>query len=259
MPADQLLGSDDPAPFEILTAEATTPILLICDHASRGVPKCLDGLGIPDNILKSHIGWDIGAADVTRHLSEKLQATAVLANYSRLVIDNNRDPGELTSIPAESDGVTIPGNQNITPVEVSSRTQEIFAPYHLAVETELDRLSELGSPPALFSVHSFTPSLQGVERVWDVSVLWNEDGELALRVAGLLRSNDPTLIVGENEPYSGKFVAATLNRHGAPRGILHMVIEIRQDQLEKPEDVLLWSDRLARVLEQILAKDARRA
>ena len=244
----RLLGPGDPPPFEVVAGAASAPMLLICDHASNHVPATLDSLGLSAEPLRAHIGWDIGAAEVTRQLSARFGATAVLAGYSRLVIDNNRDPGDPGSIPPVSDGIAIPGNQDISEADSAARTREIFEPYHAAVSAELDRLTELGPPPMLFSVHSFTPVMDGIERIWDVSVLWNEDDRLALPIAAHLRADDPRLIVGENEPFSGKLLAATLNRHGAPRGLLHMVVEIRQDQLETPAQITTWSDRLAAAL-----------
>lgn len=249
MTDNRLLGPNDPPPFEVLAGDATAPMLLICDHASRRVPAALADLGLSAEILETHIGWDIGAAEVTRQMSARFGATAVLAGYSRLVIDNNRDPGDPSWIPPESDHVPIPGNQDISDGEIAARVSEIFEPYHAAVGAELDRLTESGRAPVLFSVHSFTPVMDGMKRKWDVSVLWNEDDRLATHVADHLRAHDPHLIVGDNEPFSGKLLAATLNRHGAPRGLLHMVVEIRQDQLLSPDQIAIWSDRLARVLE----------
>ena len=75
------------------------PILILCDHAGREVPPALEQLGLSEEALAQHIGWDIGAADVTRHLAKLLDAPAMLNNMSRLVIDPNRRPGTATSIP----------------------------------------------------------------------------------------------------------------------------------------------------------------
>ena len=84
--------------------------MLTCDHASHAVPESLGNLGLDSRDLERHIGWDIGAAEVTRRLAERFDAPAVLSGYSRLVIDCNRKLGSETSILEVSDGTVIPGN-----------------------------------------------------------------------------------------------------------------------------------------------------
>ncbi len=87
----QLLCVEDPPAYELIGGRhAQSPILIVCDHASRVVPKALQGMGIDGQYFEQHIGYDIGAAGVSRMLAEQLNATAVLAGFSRLVIDANR-------------------------------------------------------------------------------------------------------------------------------------------------------------------------
>ncbi len=131
-----LLGPDDPPPFEILHPAGRAPLLIICDHASRAMPRALGRLGLDETLLMRHIGWDIGAAEVTRRLAALLDAPAVLCGYSRLVIDCNRGLGDPTSIPEESDGVAVPGNTGLTPAARVARVDGIFRPYHAAIEAQ---------------------------------------------------------------------------------------------------------------------------
>ena len=121
-----LLGSGDPPPFEVINREGGAHMLLVCDHASSAVPTQLDRLGLPDEAFEKHIACDIGAAAVTRGLAERLDAQAVLAGYSRLVIDVNRPPGHPDSIMPENDGIRIPGNQDLTSVARRQRVRQIF-------------------------------------------------------------------------------------------------------------------------------------
>ena len=145
-----LLGADDPPPFQVVNPSGRARAVLLCDHASWAVPAALDNLGLDHAVLRRHIGWDIGAADVTRELAGLLDATAVLAGYSRLVIDCNRPPGAPGSIPAISDGVAVPGNQALDGEAARSRRDACFTPYHQAVEAAVTRAGEMttGSPPA---------------------------------------------------------------------------------------------------------------
>ncbi|HIM46690.1 MAG TPA: N-formylglutamate amidohydrolase, partial [Alphaproteobacteria bacterium] len=99
-----LIGANDPPPFETLNADGEAALLLICDHASCAVPEALDGLGLDDATRTDHIGWDIGAAEVTRKLSVLLDAPAVLAGYSRLLIDCNRPAAAPDLVPPVADG-----------------------------------------------------------------------------------------------------------------------------------------------------------
>src|SRR5690348_4383152 len=129
-PSAPLLGPFDPSPVELCRADGGAALLLTCDHASAAVPRALADLGLPAAALRQHIAWDIGAAAVTRHLAAALDAPAILAGYSRLVVDCNRDPGDASSIPAVSDGVAVPGNRELTPAARAARLEACFAPYH---------------------------------------------------------------------------------------------------------------------------------
>ena len=55
-----LLAPDEPAPFVILNADATVPILLVCDHASRRIPRSLGTLGLDPVARRCHLAIDIG-------------------------------------------------------------------------------------------------------------------------------------------------------------------------------------------------------
>ena len=249
-----LLGPGDPPVCEIVNHEGTAPLLLICDHASRTIPAALDGLGVDKALLRQHVAWDIGAGDVTRGLSHRLDAPAVLAGYSRLVIDLNRQPGDPESIPQESDGVRIPGNRGLGELDETERVDTFFWPYHHAVNNTLAHLWRRGTPPLLLSIHSFTPSLKGENRYWHIGVLWNRDPRLPKPLIGELRAHD-YLHVGDNEPYSGVDLAYTIDRHAGAAGLPNCAVEIRQDLLEDAAGVESWVDILADAMRIILARE----
>ncbi|MDV7340652.1 N-formylglutamate amidohydrolase [Terasakiella sp. A23] len=248
-----LLGKDDPQPFEIHNAEGDTPLLLICDHASNNVPKALNNMGLTQTELNYHIGWDIGAAGVTRHISDTLNAPAVLCNYSRLVIDCNRQPGDPTSIPEVSDGIGVLANHNLTESDQVQRTEAIFWPYHHAVTEVGAHLWRKGPPPALFSIHSFTPELMSREedRPWHVAVLWKRDARIAAPLIEIL-SRETGLIVGDNTPYSGWDDAYSIDMHGSAPGLPYCAIEIRQDLIGDKEGEAKWGKILSDALAEII-------
>lgn len=249
-----LLGEEDGAPFELLRPDAGSRALLVCDHASNRIPRKLGNLGLAQEVIEDHVGWDIGAADVTRILSQRLDATAVICGYSRLVIDCNRPPGSPGSIPEISDGYLIPGNQALSRAERAQREQEILEAYHGAISREVAGRWVDGLPPALVSIHSFTPALKadGVARPWQICILWGHDG----RIAQPLMENFGQMqgiTVGDNVPYSGRHVAYTVNIHGHAAGLPHVGIEIRQDLIATPEGALQWAGILETALAPILA------
>lgn len=245
-------GAGDPPPYEIIHVGATTPILLICDHASRAIPAALGRLGLEDDAMRRHIAYDIGAAALTRLLAARLDAPAVLCGYSRLVIDCNRPPGDPQSILEVSDGTVIPGNVGLSPAQQEARAEAVHWPYHHAIENAFTRLRRLGPEPILFSVHTFTPSLAGQDRLWDLGVLWHRDPRVAVPLISLLRE-EKDLTVGDNEPYSGLELAYSLDLHGGSSGLANVAIEVRQDHCTTPQELERWADLLAGVLRRIMA------
>lgn len=248
----KILGADDPQPVTVLDAVGEVSVLLICDHASNRVPRRLRDLGLSADVLDRHIAWDVGAAALTRELAGRLGAPAVLAGYSRLVIDCNRQPGDPTSIPETSDDVGIPGNAGLSDGAAEARADEVFWPYHHAITRELARLWRHERPPILIAVHSFTPVMNGRPRPWQVGVLWNRDPRLAVPLLARLRRH-PDLCVGDNEPYSGRELGYTIDTHAAAAGLPHVSIEVRQDLIAADEGVATWGALLGDALAPLLA------
>jgi predicted N-formylglutamate amidohydrolase len=255
VPPAGLLEPDDPPPFEIVHREGSAPLLIICDHASRTVPRALGRLGLSDAELLRHIGWDIGAAEVSRRLAIALDAPLVLAAYSRLVIDCNRGLGDPSSIPEVSDGVVVPGNAGLTPAARVARVTACFQPYHDAIADQLNGFAARGFAPVVFSVHSFTPIMNGIERPWHVGVLWNNDPRVPVPLIAELAAADPRRVVGDNQPYSAREPAGySIRTHAETAGLPHAAIEIRQDLIDTPSGAEYWANAVATALRPILAK-----
>ena len=253
---ERLLGPSDPPAVELFDEHGKAPVLVTCDHASNRVPQILAGLGLSHADLRLHIGWDIGAAGVTRWLAKRLDALAILAGYSRLVVDCNRDVADTTSMPAVSDGVRIPGNEGLSEGTRQQRIAAMFQPYHRAIERALDRFASRRVHPAVLSIHSFTPAMNGMARPWHVGVLWDKDPRIPVPLLAALR-RESGLAVGDNEPYSAREPAGfTVRTHAVGRGLPHVALEIRQDLIADVAGEREWADRLARVLTPILEDPA---
>lgn len=212
-------------------------ILLLCDHASNAVPPDIE-LGIAPELLDLHIAVDIGAGPLTRSLATALDAPAILATVSRLVIDLHREPDHVGLIPHRSDGHLIPGNDS---ADRTARIARFHAPYHRL----LARRIRAQRPRLILSVHSFTPCLEhgGTPRLWEVGVLYNRDTRAAHAAIDFLRAQG--FLTGDNEPYSGRLLNATLNRHAEGNGIPSVALEIRNDLIGHPAGVARWSAALA--------------
>jgi predicted N-formylglutamate amidohydrolase len=255
-PTVPLLGADDAPPFEIVNPGGGAKLLLICDHASRVIPRALGSLGLEESLLMRHIGWDIGAAGVTRRLAALLDCPAVLCGYSRLVIDCNRGLGDATSIPEVSDGIAVPGNAGLTPAARVARVDGIFRPYHAAIAGQLAAFAARGVVPVFFSVHSFTPVMNGFARPWHVGILWDKDPRLPVPLIAELAAADPRRVVGDNEPYSEREepTGYSVRTHAVPAGLPHAGVEIRQDLIDTEAGIVEWADALAAALRPILAR-----
>jgi predicted N-formylglutamate amidohydrolase len=255
VPTAPLLGSDEPSPVELVNADGRSSAVLVCDHASNRVPRRLGSLGLDAVQLADHIGWDPGAADVARRLSDLLDAPLVLSGYSRLVIDCNRPLGHTESIAEQSGGVPVPGNRGLSPWERESRINALFRSYHDAIDRLLDRRTR--RPSLLLSMHSFTPVLNGRPRPWHISVSHWRDRRLAALMLGAV-AHCGEFTVGNNEPYPiDDDVDYTIPVHGEGRGLPSVMIEIRQDGIRTAADAAAWAARLAEAYRIIEAEALR--
>lgn len=219
-------------------------LLIVVDHASNRVPPYLD-LGISPHLLQRHIAWDIGAEALGRALCDRLGCPGLFGGVSRLVIDLHREVDSPALIPVMSDGHIIPGNQALAAADRTARIERFWRPYHAA----LGQLMARHQPSLIVAVHSFTPRLEtadGPSRPWEVGILYNQDDRAArVAIAELQRRG---VVTGDNEPYSGKLLNATMNMHAEGRGIPYLAIEVRNDLLSASGGVERW----AHVLESLL-------
>jgi predicted N-formylglutamate amidohydrolase len=217
-------------PFEILGTPREGGFLIIGDHASNRVPEDID-LGIDLAFLNAHMAWDIGVAEVARLITHDQHFAAYLGAYSRLVVDLNREAHDAAAIPIHSDGLIIPGN-DIGPTEKKAHLERFYKPYH----AHLQQLLSQHRPKLILSLHSFTPALESKPdeaRPWEIGVLYNEQ-EAASKLA-IPFLEGAGYLVGDQLPYSGKLLNATMNRHAEANDIPYIGIEMRQDLSGHPE------------------------
>lgn len=243
-----LLDPDEPSPVTVARSGGRSPILLVCDHAGRRLPRRLGRLGLAEPEFDRHIAWDIGAAGVSRRLSEALDAALVEQLYSRLVIDCNRPPDAESSIPLVSEVTIVPGNRALDGADRQARVDEVFRPYHDAIAAEIERRQSVGHPTVLVAMHSFTPVYKGEARPWRLGTLYGRDARLATALRRLL-VEDGQPAIGDNEPYCvSDETDYTIPVHGERRGLVHVGIEIRQDLVAGDDGQAEWAAILARTL-----------
>jgi predicted N-formylglutamate amidohydrolase len=247
-----IASADGGEAFEIVGGRADAGVLAIADHASRAMPAEFGALGMPERELERHIAYDIGVEPLTRALAAALGCPAVMSRFSRLLIDPNRGDDDPTLVMRLSDGAVVPGNARVDAAQVQARQARFSLPYHRAVAGAIDAMTASGVIPAIVSIHSFTPSMKGRDRPWHVGVLWDSDPRLPVPLLDALRA-DETLVVGDNEPYDGALDGDTMARHAIPRGLAHALIEVRQDLIADRGRAAMWGEKLARVLEPLLA------
>lgn len=228
--------------WNYIKGDAATGMLIIADHASNHVPGDID-LGIAPELLGQHIAIDLGVAEVAAALNQRLGIPAILGGISRLVVDLNREEDAPHIIPTASDGHAIPGNA-ISHEARRARIARFWQPYHTKVSALIDELA----PNLLISLHSFTPRLEtqpDVKRPWEIGILYNNDDRAARIAIPLLEAQG--VLVGDQLPYSGKLLNATMNHHGEGRGIAYLGVEMRQDLINDPAGVERWAGVLAKV------------
>lgn len=246
-----LLTSDnDPYPVTVINEGSTSPLLLVCEHAGRHIPKSLNNLGLNERERAMHIAYDIGAEQVARGIAKRFGCRLVLQEYSRLTIDCNRRFGEPSSIPEVSDSILIPGNKNLDQAEIEQRHNEIFRPFAERC------LAEIARPEIsiTFSIHSFTKQMSdGNTRPWDISFLYRDKHSQGDRISELCKTLWPDLVVGQNEPYfidekTDWFIPVCAESRQIP----HSLIEIRNDHIRTPQACLEWADRLSKLISRFM-------
>jgi predicted N-formylglutamate amidohydrolase len=219
-------------------------ILIVADHASAHVPDDIQ-LGIDPEVLTRHVAIDIGVAPLAALLCEEMGCDAVLGGVSRLVCDFNREEEAPGLVPLESDGIAIAGNR-IDAARRAARVERFFRPYHAAVADAISRLE----PALIVSLHSFTPRLEArpeEARPWQIGILYNQDDRAARIAIPLLEAAG--IATGDNQPYSGRVLNATMNRHAEAAGIPYLGIEVRQDMIGNDAGVADWAGRLSPVID----------
>ena len=224
-------------------------ILFICDHSSHQIPKKYNNLGLDEESITSHIGFDIGSRQLTIQLTKQLKASCFLSNFSRLLIDPNRKVSDDDLILEESFGIKIPGNSKIKKEEKNQRINRFHKKYHVALNKIINKLASK-KKIYLIAIHSFTKKSQIFNRPNEIGLLWNND--ISLLVPMLKYLNSLNLNVGNNFPYSGHLYNYTLDFHSEENKSPNLSIEIRNDLICNQKGINKWTRILKNSFENVL-------
>lgn len=219
-------------------------IVCVADHASNHVPAEID-LGIEPVLLQDHIALDIGVEGVADRLARRHGIPAHIACVSRLVCDFNRAEDDPAVVPETSDGHLIPGNLG---ADIPRRLAAYHSPYHAGLAAFIAE----ARPRLILALHSFTPALRSREeaRPWEVALLHNTDDRAAQHAIRLF--GEEGLTTGDNQPYSGRDLNATMDRHAEANGIPYCAIEVRQDQIGTEAGQARWAELIADVAGRVV-------
>ncbi|MBR1825425.1 MAG: N-formylglutamate amidohydrolase [Alphaproteobacteria bacterium] len=237
-------------PYTVINADSSNPLILTCEHASAQIPAGYGNLGLTESELDTHIARDKGCGRLTEMLAQQLGCTAFLADYSRLFIDYNRRENEESLILAESDGVVVAGNKNITAAEREFRLAHFHRPYYRAIAAKIQSLKTQNITPVIFSVHGFTPQLKGgAFRPWNAGILYVKENPFALYLLGELQKL-PNMKIEANVPYDmRKYNTGAAVICSEDIGLQNAVIEIRDTEFENIEaGAEKWCKILSRIL-----------
>ncbi len=251
MSAPILTPADGPV-ADVINPDGAAPIILVCEHANNRIPGALGNLGLSVDTIASHITWDLAACDLAREVAVALDAPLVASRFSRLVYDCNRPPDAADAVPQRSETYDIPGNVGVDAATRRARLDEFYTPFHNAVADAIDRKAAT-APPVIVTMHTFTPTSFGVPRAVQLGVLHDTDARFADAV--LAHAGATGLRAERNAPYGpADGVTHTLRTHALTRGLLNVMLEVRNDLVAQPGD----RAQVAASLIQLL-RDAMRA
>ncbi|MEB8388795.1 N-formylglutamate amidohydrolase [Rhodobacteraceae bacterium KMM 6894] len=239
---------------EVIGADSAGAALILCEHASHTIPAVYDGLGLSAEDARSHAAWDPGARDLSLYLLAALGGTFVASRVSRLVYDCNRPPEAASAMPEKSELIDVPGNHGLNESARAARAQAIYVPFCNAVQGRIEARKARGQPTALITIHSFTPVYYGTQRPTEIGILHDADSALA---DGMLKgaAKLPHRQIDRNSPYGPEDgVTHSLQHHGLANGLPNVMIEVRNDLLQTPEDIARIGDELLTLIQPALIR-----
>jgi len=233
----------------IINPNGKSDFVIICEHASCHIPDHYQGLGLAQDKIESHIGWDIGAQALSEKLAQQLDAPLIVQTHSRLLYDCNRPPSSKSAIPSKSETTLIPGNSQLSSAQKQARADAYYYPFHQSIRNFLDKRATV-QDSIIVTIHSFNPIYNALERKLDIGIIHDLDIAWANKLtqaAQTLQHVQTSL----NEPYSAADeVTHTLQLHGTNRSLANVMIEVKNNLIDTPTGQQLFADLLEKLLRE---------
>jgi predicted N-formylglutamate amidohydrolase len=241
--------------FTIENMNGKSDFVILADHASNHIPLKYANLGLSEIEKQMHIAWDPGTLPVAKILAKKFDAPLVHSKISRLVIDCNRALFRDDLITSLSEDTKILGNIDLSQKERQHRIDSYHQPYHNAITNLLDKREAQGLNSIIVSIHSFTPSYNGISRPWEIGFLPDQKEQFTKELYESIKAKYPNMNVGWNEPYAAlQGVHYTMDLHCDKRGLHGSMIEIRNNEIADKNGVNKWAEILTHSMQSSLAK-----
>lgn len=241
--ADDRKGGRAPSP-SLPSQPLPLSIVITCEHGGCDVPPAwaslFDGA---QEVLASHRGWDIGAAEcaralmaqAARHEPAGADVICEIATTTRLLVDLNRSPGHRKLFSEYTRGLDAAAREQLI--------EAFYLPYRQRIEAHIAARIAQGRHVLHVSAHSFTPQLGLDVRRADVALLFDPCRANEAAFAGAwreeLRAGVPAgWRVRRNYPYRGTADGFTtaLRRLHPGRRYTGLELEVNQRHLlEGPE------------------------
>jgi len=175
-------------------------VLLTCEHGGNSVPPRYRHLFRPyAKMLAGHRGHDIGALECARQLSRYLDVPLFHATTTRLLVDLNRSPHHRAVFSEVTRG--------LPDAERAAIIGKHYLPYRDRVEQAIAEALGQGLRVMHWSIHSFTPVLDGGRRSAELGLLYDPRRRWEAAICRALKSRlvslAPPLRVRRNYPYRG--------------------------------------------------------
>ncbi|MFT6214890.1 MAG: putative N-formylglutamate amidohydrolase [Roseivirga sp.] len=175
-------------------------LLITCEHAGHEIPENYKYIfKNAEDEIKSHRGWDPGAAIVASATGTNLGVPVYLHTTTRLLVEANRS--------LKSPHLFSQYGKTLDPSVKAFIIDKYYHPYRKAVVAAINKAIEHHFEVAHFSIHSFTPIWEGKKRTTDIGILYDPDrkpeAKIALQLQAKLQSLAPLLTIDLNEPYKG--------------------------------------------------------
>jgi predicted N-formylglutamate amidohydrolase len=159
-----------------------TKLIITCEHASNVIPIRYEPLFSENQtVLKSHRAYDIGANELFGGLIKDLQPDySAKGKYSRLLVELNRS--------LHHRNIFSEFTNQLNKKEKAIVINNYYIPYRSEIESIIEDYLKNNFKVLHLSIHSFTPSLNGLERNAEIGILYDPKNETERGFANLWKS-----------------------------------------------------------------------